>query len=291
MQVLLLHNPKAGMADHPKEDLVASLGFHADVTYCSTKSDDFPDCLSGDFDAVIIAGGDGTVAGCLKKLPDRCKPVGIIPLGGANNIATSLGLSGPHKIATWLKARTVTEFSAGTVSGPWGSGTLLEGVGLGALAESFRARRSRETSVAEKILNGRRNLAAGIARLEAVKCDVTIDGDVLPARWLMVEALLTSHTGPRLPLAQKPEGVEGRFSVVLLEDERRHEMLEWLISPDQSSPPLMTRVGTDITIEVDRKLSCRVDDKTRSFKGGRIDLSIAGEPFRLATLVQPEASR
>lgn len=65
----------------------------------------FTDHLVVDFDArqdfeklitprapVIVAGGDGTVEFVVRRLADSRHPVGIIPLGTFNNLATALGL-------------------------------------------------------------------------------------------------------------------------------------------------------------------------------------------------------
>ncbi|WP_375263843.1 diacylglycerol kinase family protein, partial [Palleronia sp.] len=61
------------------------------VTYCSASSDNIRDCLAQEAGLFIVAGGDGTVCKVEAHLPDRRRPFGIIPLGGSNNVATSLG--------------------------------------------------------------------------------------------------------------------------------------------------------------------------------------------------------
>ena len=45
-----------------------------------------------DADLVIVAGGDGTISGLLPALLEAGKPVGILPLGTANDLAGSLGI-------------------------------------------------------------------------------------------------------------------------------------------------------------------------------------------------------
>jgi diacylglycerol kinase (ATP) len=63
MRITLMHNPKAGDAQHGKKQLMAALakaGYHA--TYQSTKERGFKKALKNPADLVLAAGGDGTVA-------------------------------------------------------------------------------------------------------------------------------------------------------------------------------------------------------------------------------------
>ena len=43
----------------------------------------------------MAAGGDGTIAKVVTQLKDRETRVAILPLGTANNIARSFGITGP----------------------------------------------------------------------------------------------------------------------------------------------------------------------------------------------------
>src|SRR5690606_41307289 len=46
----------------------------------------------GQFDAILIGGGDGTIKMVVESVLDSNHTVGIIPLGSANGLATSLGI-------------------------------------------------------------------------------------------------------------------------------------------------------------------------------------------------------
>ncbi|WP_274427106.1 diacylglycerol/lipid kinase family protein [Chelativorans sp. YIM 93263] len=283
MQVLLLHNPTAGMADHRKDELIAALAAKGmEVSYCSTKDDDFPDCLSRNVDMVVIAGGDGTVAKAVTNLPDRTHPLGVIPLGGSNNVATSLGFDrGEMLDGDWPKGTTAKKFHIGCVRGPWGEKSCLEGVGFGALAASLDTKAPPANSAREKLLNGRRLFANALAQIEPIDVDVIVDGDVVAGRWLMAEALTMSHSGPRLPLAPQAKGLEGQFSVLLLEADRRADMLEWLNKPERAEPPARVMAGRSVSFCLDHKTPLRIDDSTKKAKGHRIELEIEDEPLRI----------
>lgn len=123
MRAILLHNPGAGSGDTAAEDLLAALACGGvTARYCSTKAPDFPDALREPADLVVVAGGDGTVVKAIDHLRARNTPVAILPLGGANNIARSLGVEGdPIEMARagWQQTE-VRRLDIGTASGPWG---------------------------------------------------------------------------------------------------------------------------------------------------------------------------
>src|SRR5438067_1635676 len=108
MRVTLLHNPKAGRG-HPTgaelTELIRAAGHK--VRYRSTKEGKYPRVLDAPADLVVAAGGDGTIRKVAVRLVGRGVPLTIIPLGTANNIATSLGICGPpaELVAGWPRAR------------------------------------------------------------------------------------------------------------------------------------------------------------------------------------------
>jgi diacylglycerol kinase family enzyme len=62
MRITLMHNPKAGDAEHGRKQLMAALvkaGHQA--SYQSTKKEDYKKALGKPADLVVAAGGDGTV--------------------------------------------------------------------------------------------------------------------------------------------------------------------------------------------------------------------------------------
>jgi len=106
MRALLVHNPTAGTKSHDKGSIIDALQL-ADikVDYVSTKDDDLKRALRRACDVVIAAGGDGTIGYVFTHLVDRSIPLGVLPLGSANNIARSLGIAGtPAELAEQWRA-------------------------------------------------------------------------------------------------------------------------------------------------------------------------------------------
>ena len=157
MRAIVLHNPTAGSGDVAAEDLLAALAAGGIAArYCSTKQGGFKHALRKASDLVVAAGGDGTVLKVIRHLRNRSVPIAILPLGGANNIARSLGITAdPLKIARagWGETNA-RRLDIGTAAGPWRKRLFVESVGIGALAEArpqplkgtspgLRSRRSR----------------------------------------------------------------------------------------------------------------------------------------------------
>src|SRR5712675_1904692 len=92
----LIHNEKAGDRRHGRAYLVGLLeGAGYDVSYFAVKQSDLAEALGHPAEIIVSAGGDGTVARVVAEARSDGPPIAILPLGTANNIATSLGIGGP----------------------------------------------------------------------------------------------------------------------------------------------------------------------------------------------------
>src|SRR5262245_48490230 len=135
MRALVVHNPKAGKGSLSADALLRELGAAGlSLSYCSSNDATLPDCLREPADFLIAAGGDGTVAKLIRTMPYRSVPVGILPLGTANNVARSLGIHGaPQDIAAnWSLDRT-RRLDVGAARGKWGRCEFVEAGGGGLL--------------------------------------------------------------------------------------------------------------------------------------------------------------
>ena len=96
-RLLLVVNLHASRAKASLGGAVACLagsGFDLDIRQ-SADGDSLAsvirDC-AGSADAIVVAGGDGTVNGAIPALIEAKKPVGILPFGTANDLALTLGI-------------------------------------------------------------------------------------------------------------------------------------------------------------------------------------------------------
>lgn len=146
--LLVIYNPAAGRRRWDRlgavlRELTArglqETGMPLDVTVRATAGARDAERLAraagpGDFDAVVAAGGDGTineVANGLAALGAAAPPLGLVPLGTANVLAAELGLS----TATADVARTLLRGRVGRIHTGRANGrlfTMMAGVGLDA---------------------------------------------------------------------------------------------------------------------------------------------------------------
>ena len=98
----------------------------------------------GQFDAIVAAGGDGTVHDVAEGLVGHSTPLGIIPLGTANVFAREIGVGfAPARLAQTLVGAKVRSIPVGEVNGrPF---LFVVGVGFDARAvRSFEAGGTRQ---------------------------------------------------------------------------------------------------------------------------------------------------
>ena len=239
MRVTVLHNPTAGDGRPDADELLRLLhegGF--EPRYCSTKESGFADVLPEPADLLIAAGGDGTVAKLAAALSDRRRPIAILPLGGANNIARSLGVTRELRASiAGLRHAAVRRVDLAMARGPWGERLVLEGVGLGALPEASADAKACDPAPADKIRIGRDALRRRVQDGAAWRLRLEVDGQALDGEFLMVEAVNLKTTGPALPLAPSTDPGDGCLDLIAIADMHRDRMLAWLDHPDSGEPP------------------------------------------------------
>lgn len=96
-RALLLANPKSGSGRAALGDIIELLQERGMIiTSAAPKSpEQIPDLIrtnASQADMVIVGGGDGTLSGCLPTLIECDLPLGILPMGTANDLARTLGI-------------------------------------------------------------------------------------------------------------------------------------------------------------------------------------------------------
>jgi diacylglycerol kinase (ATP) len=230
MRALLLYSPSAGEGGPSKEllfDLFRQEGF--DPCYCSVKDPGIVEVLGRPHDLIVAIGGDGTVTTVLTHMPDRSIPVAILPQGTANNIARSLGISGPSEtLIPALHNATEQRFDIAAATGPWGRHRFIEAVGLGLLARGMAEIDAADISGREQLLCSRRKFADLLMEAEPEYLKMTLDGQELAGDFLVLEIMNISHVGPGLNLAPNADPGDGLLDVVHAHADSRAALLEWL---------------------------------------------------------------
>ncbi len=297
MRVTLLHNPAARRgASHSGEALQATVRAAGhDVAYVPTDGERWRSALQDAGDLVVVAGGDGTVAPVFRELagedPDagraRRVPVTILPVGTANNIARSLGLSGAPEalVARWPELRA-RPFDIGSAHGLDEHGCFVEAVGVGVLTEMIGALDGPAAGLNAAI--GEREGLPGyvallremLARRRGVPLHVTVDGKEREGTFLMAEVMNVGCVGPNLLLAGAADPSDGRLDVLLAGEAERPALEEYLDAQRRGSPelpPLPTLRARRVQIRPaeGRSLLVRRDDQVwRLHAGVPLDLRL-----------------
>jgi diacylglycerol kinase (ATP) len=236
-------------------------------------------------DCVAAAGGDGTVARAGRMLAGGNIPLAILPMGTANNIASSLAIEGTAEelIAKWADHRIV-RIDAGVVSHGDADEPFLESVGTGlfvagiAEGSATLSKDDPETHLDE----ARQMYVDAVAALRPHRLDLTIDGEELGGDYLLIEVLNTPSIGPGLRLSKEVSAADGLLSVVAARPQDRDQLAEYMrarLAGDPADAGLQSWPGK--RVELRGVTGYHVDDRLRN-TDGRLIVEI--RPAHLAVL-------
>lgn len=240
MDLLLLHYHLAGdhRFDRPTLTRLLEAEGHK-VQCCETDAADLVDRMHEPHDAIVVAGGDGTVARVFAVATRDCPPLAVLPLGTANNIAANLvpPLEVPDLIAG-LSSGHIIPFDCGRSSGPWDDVRFFESVGVGVFGEALAPVNRRRVPSAEKVTEGLAALARGFATSPPFDITLVLDGVATDETLLLVEVLRSPAIGPALRLAPDVAPDDGLLHVALARVDDRPALEEWFQNPYRHPAPL-----------------------------------------------------
>jgi diacylglycerol kinase (ATP) len=249
VRLTLLHNPTAGDEEHSRERLLEALAEAGhEAFYRSTKEEGWTDALDRETDLIVAAGGDGTMDEVFRAAVGGSVPVAVLPLGSANNVARTLGIS-PEK-PTLEHARSWE----GAGSRPYDIGELRAGedamrfvecMGGGIFGDVLvrAGEQDEELSAEEKKGLGLDLLEAAIHDAPARVWELEFDGEDLSGEYLAVEVMNVREIGPNVPLAPDADPGDGLLDVALVQAGHREGLAGYLRErePDHHIPPPAVR--------------------------------------------------
>jgi diacylglycerol kinase (ATP) len=286
MQVTLIHNPDAGDDQQPSGDELLKLIRRAGHTACyqSSKDENWRSALEQSCDIVAVAGGDGIVGTVAKQLIGRRVPIGVVPMGTANNVATTLGLTNKtinKVIAGWTSGRRVN-FDLGVASGPWDLKWFIEGVGVGLFTETmYRLDITNNADLAhledtgEKVTSVVEILKNRLPSFTPNKLKVTLDGRDMSGDYVLLEVMNISYIGPNLCLAPHANPSDGLLDIVFVSKDEQDNLsrcLSHCIEGRLPHPGLTVRQGRQLQIEWEG-FTLHIDDELWPDKGSPFPLS------------------
>jgi diacylglycerol kinase (ATP) len=233
--VKLLHNPGAGDGGHSIDELAGEIeaaGFKCESGSIKNIKEE-PVLHTSAIDFVALAGGDGTIRKAAKVLIEENVPIGLFPVGTANNIARTLSITDDPKevIQTWKKGK-VKAFDIGNVEGLEEPTFFLEGIGYGVfpvLMDAMSKQAKTSVNDPEAKLQTAVEILYDIVKLaSATQCTIQVDGKKYSGNYLLVEVMNTKSIGPNLFLAPSADPGDGQFEVVLISEEQREQFLDYL---------------------------------------------------------------
>lgn len=263
----LFHNPGAGgeeFDDKAIQTMLATEGF--ECRYSSTKKKGWKE-LDDDTDFIVIAGGDGTVRKVTGVLLDRPQfekifPIGLLPMGTANNIAKTLDLQIdlPDIIKSW-HLQNYKPFDVGLIKHKeLEQRFFLESIGFGIFPylmiemKKKKKEEGEESDPAKKLQSALDTLLEIIDSYEPRKCKLEIDGEDYSGKYILAEVMNTKSIGPNLSLAPNSDPGDGIFDVVVVSEEDKDKFEQYVseLSKGIEAEYEFTRIpGKKITISWD----------------------------------------
>ncbi len=280
---LIAHNPTSGpKRRHGLVDLVAAelRAAGAEVEIRPTRGGVVDTDLartvaaSRRFDALVAAGGDGTLRALAAGLAGSGVALGLIPLGTGNVMATELGLSrDARRLAATLRTGPVRDVRPGLANGAPFLLMASAGVDARILARLDLGLKRHTGQLAY--------LPPTLAELgrRLLPFPVTIDGAETQCTWAIVTRV--RHYGGRFVVAPGQDMTGDGFHAVLVRTRSRLELARVLASAAAgrlASCPLVeirpcrtARIGGDVPVQIDGEEAGR----------SPLDITLGPAPVRL----------
>ena len=294
MTLGLIHNVDAGDAGDLPALLEAIARHGHDVSIVGAPAHGVEHLLTRQLDAVVAAGGDGTIASVALALRGSPVPLAVLPMGTANNIAVSLGVPRglDEAIASWA-ASTPRAFDIGVATGGgWGERLFVESAGGGLVTHGIAVMdRQHVTSptTSEQVQRALQHHLDVLELLTPARWVGAIDGVPFDGEYLLFEVLNTGAIGPNLALAPGATPHDGQFTVVAAGANEREALAAYLRARLNGDTPLLsltTWQGAEVVIAAGDRL--HIDDEIVGDPDtGPGPVRIAIEPGAVQVLAPP----
>ncbi len=286
---VLYHNPGAGDGDHAADDLHRLLEHHGlgPVDY-RTWSEERADEVATGSGPIVVAGGDGTVGAVLLASVGTGRPVGILPVGTANNLARSLGLpvGDLGAAAQVVVAGEVEHVDLPRAEVSSGTERFVEAAALGVFPQLVQAAARR--SAAWSLERARRELVQLLSSAPAWSATVEIDGSRVDLDLLGVHVMNLDRVGPNVVLAPGADPADGLADVVVIPAELREDVVRDAtgVASDVSDRVLaLPRTkGSTIVVRGPSDVAVTLDDRVVSSSG---ELRVSYQAGAQASVVVP----
>lgn len=231
----LIYNPTAGEGVDSTQNIVSLLNKEGyECSSASTKEDDWGKLDSKETELIVVAGGDGTVRKVAFEFLNKRLPIGLIPMGTANNIARTLELSDdPKEIIEGWNLNNIKRFDVGRIYNLKDQKFFIEGLGFGVfprLMKEMKKESKKNHSPDKKLRTALEVLHDIVLEYDARKCSIQIDGAEHTGNYLMAEVMNTRSIGPNLNLVPFADPGDGEFEIVLISESQREQFANYILN-------------------------------------------------------------
>jgi diacylglycerol kinase (ATP) len=217
-RLLLIENPKSGkgntkLAEFKKLLYVNNFSFEARNIDESVSIENLVHDIDK-FNAVIVAGGDGTVCSTAHALAEKDIPILVFPAGTANLISQNLGLpTEPIGLIEVLIEGKNIEIDIAQLEGGERKIGFIVAAGAG-----FDAEMIRESESLKPAIGAWAYLIGAMKQLKPVKSEFTLnmDGRIVKTSGMAVIVANLGMINFRMPIADGIDPADGKFNVIVL---------------------------------------------------------------------------
>lgn len=280
MRLLVINNLSSGYRDGAIYDFLRMVTSDGDE-HCIRSTDGttpIKDLLhdASNFDAVVGAGGDGTITSIAYELINTGIPILPFPAGTGNLLATNLESPiEPHALARMTYDMCTLDFDMGEIEadGEKYGFAIMAGAG-------YDATIMHDAKPAKKTLGAIAYFQAALANPLPQKSHIrlVIDGDVVETEGLGVLLVNFSKIQFDIPIAHGADARDGAFEIVVLKAQNAFGLIPALVAgikdrdgeyPDRTDS-LEIHHGSDVEVYADPPFQIQFDgelpDQTTPFK-------------------------
>lgn len=232
------------------------------------------------FDAIVAAGGDGTVHAVALELLGGSTPLGILPLGSAMNVARALGV--PFELdeaARVLAGGSVRRIDVGEANGEVFFEAVSVGLNAAVFGEAQRIDEGRWASIVDMVRFG--------LRYPPHRMSIDLDGRSEVVRALTLAVLNGPYTGLGLTLAPDARLDDGLLDVAIFEGMSRWALALHLVRVIGGrrawAPGIRRRRARRIRVTARHSLPVRADATDL----GRTPVDVRVRPAELLVIAPP----
>ncbi len=219
MKLLIVNNLSSGYRDGAIYDFMRAFNRDGDeiCVRCTSGCTDLVDFLhdAEDFDAVVAAGGDGTVATAAYLLAETGIPLLPYPAGTANLLAMNLASPAePHALAKLMRASLLMDFDIGEIEladGERHGFTMMAGAG-------YDATIMQGAEASKKLLGPMAYFTSAFTNPapQFSKITLTIDGETVETQGVGVLVMNFSKVQFDIPFVHENQPRDGMFDIIVL---------------------------------------------------------------------------